>query len=41
MQFTLETIVVGLVIIAAQFIDPSISKSIIVNSTGFVFAFFR
>jgi hypothetical protein len=41
MQFTLETIVAGLVIIAAQFIDPSISKSIIVNSAGFVFAFFH
>lgn len=41
MQFTLETVVVVLALIATQFTDPSISKSIIINSAGVVFAFFR
>jgi cellulose synthase/poly-beta-1,6-N-acetylglucosamine synthase-like glycosyltransferase len=41
MQFTLEIFIVALVIFAAQLVDPSISKSIIRNTIGLGFAFFR
>lgn len=41
MQFTLETVSIALIIIAVQFVDPSISKSIIVNTLPLVFALFR
>lgn len=41
MQLTLETIVVAMIIIAAQFVDPPIIKSIVINTTCLGFAFFR
>jgi len=41
MQFTLETVIVAMIIISAQFLNLSISKTIIKNTICLGFAFFR
>ncbi len=41
MEFTLEAITIAAVIIMAQYVNPFVSKTIIINSAGLIFAFFR